>query len=478
MRLAALFLLLLHTGSAGEPKLPAEVERILKNALAAPPQFTANAILRLWETGKIPKTAERELLEVAFARAGRAQDPVPMIAVPGTTLDTRSGYRSAAMRQGLDAVTLQSRAILAMLTVDREAARQLYARMTPPVFEKSSCESPLVAGADSYYELLTRLAVEAYKGGDGEKNSRLDFGRTVISRVTSHVEVAPLARMLAAVDWTAPQFTILAGRFASKLLEIEGDDRSFSYSAERIEQAVGEVVVRARQYGENANRIAEAYRAYLAANLHAVRCADTASAGARLATGGTLELFGARTRGELSALTEEETRPTKVGAEPKVERYWQTDAARALFEQCRQLRTGPNGLPFSEAERSTREWRRQLGEFLNALAGWQPSTETSDRDYYHQRAIVYEALLELTPAGELRNRVLDEFVAFLKSSNLQDTDPVEWFWHARSTLNRVRTAQPEEAIRLVSAFATSGNTLLVLDAMLEQIAPDYSLFKQ
>src|SRR6185369_4249987 len=107
---------------------------------------------------------------------------------------------------------------------------------------------------------------------------------------------------------------------------------------------------------------------------------------------------------------------------------------------------------------------------------WRSSAEKSEDDYYHQRAIVYEALLELTPQGDMRNRVFDEYVAFLRGSNLQTQNPVEWYWHARSTINRLRPTQPTEAARLLTAFAASGNLILTLEALLDRIAPDNSMF--
>src|SRR3974377_1322361 len=135
------------------------------------------------------------------------------------------------------------------------------------------------------------------------------------------------------------------------------------------------------------------------------------------------------------------------------------------------LRESPSGQTLSDATRRSREWARQLTDFLNTLADWRPGEEASDADFYHEKATVYEALLELAPTGDVGDRVAGSFVEFLKSSNLQQQNPVEWFWHARETVNRVRADHPERAAKILSEYRASGNIVLMLEAMLDQGRP-------
>jgi hypothetical protein len=81
-------------------------------------------------------------------------------------------------------------------------------------------------------------------------------------------------------------------------------------------------------------------------------------------------------------------------------------------------------------------------------------------------------LLELVPAGDLSDKVIADFVRFLKTSNVQQDNTVEWFWHARSTVNRVRANHPEQAAKILAAYRASGNVVLLLEAMLDQVVPE------
>src|SRR5579884_912542 len=103
--------------------------------------------------------------------------------------------------------------------------------------------------------------------------------------------------------------------------------------------------------------------------------------------------------------------------------------------------------------------------------------ESFKADYFHEKAIVFEALLELTPPGELRDRVLENYIGFLQGSNLAQQSPVEWFWHVRATVDRLATNRAAAA-QLQSALARSGNVILALEAILDEKFPRYSMFPQ
>ncbi len=458
------------------PKLPPEIQQVMELATAAPPEFTADALLRLVESGNIPKEARKDLISTAFSAASRAQHPVRLVAGPGAALDTRSGFQAGALRLGLDALSLQSRAVDNMLAVDKAAARQLFERLTRPALGVTPCKNPLIPDISTYYDLLVRMALEAYTAQDGEKNSRLAFGQTSIDAIRSTVEIAPAIQFIVAVPWTASQFEIVTGSLIGRMQSLGPDDRSFSWSSGKIELAMASLVARAKQYNAHPERLAEAYRSYLVNSLHAPRCADNIALRARTVSGEALELFGETVRGELAPIAADEMKPGKAEAEPGIENYWQTPESKEIFAQCLALRTGADGRNLTEADRRSREWRRQLNDFLNTLAKWQPASENSEADYYHQRAVVYEALLELAPAGEVRSRILDDYVSFLNSSNVQQQNPVEWYWHIKSTIDRIRGTQPAEAQRVIAALSASGNTVLVLTANLERVAPNHSMF--
>src|SRR5580692_11093315 len=111
MRLAALLLIPALFGA--EPaKLPEPLRSISELAAAAPPEFTADALLRIVESGQLADpNARHELIEHAFQLAGSAKFSVRMVGVTGTTTDTASGSLNQAYGLKLDVLSLQSRAV-------------------------------------------------------------------------------------------------------------------------------------------------------------------------------------------------------------------------------------------------------------------------------------------------------------------------------------------------------------------------------
>src|ERR1700742_935772 len=107
MRFAALLLIPALFGA--EPaKLPEPLRSISDLAAAAPPEFTADALLRIVESGKLAdQKARRELIDHAFQFAVSAKFPVRMVGVTGTTTDTASGSLNQAYDLKLDALSLQ-----------------------------------------------------------------------------------------------------------------------------------------------------------------------------------------------------------------------------------------------------------------------------------------------------------------------------------------------------------------------------------
>ena len=103
------------------------------------------------------------------------------------------------------------------------------------------------------------------------------------------------------------------------------------------------------------------------------------------------------------------------------------------------------------------------------MADWTAAQEKSEADYYHEKCIVYEALVELIPPGAQRDKMVQAYVDFVGNSSLQQQSPVEWFMHAHSMLERVRNTANGEPAKLLEAFERSGNPVLALYAAEEKI---------
>ena len=427
MRFASVFLLC--TLLWAEPrKLLQPYQSILDLAQSTPPEFAADALLRVVESGKIAdRDAKRDLVEQAFRLAGAAKFPLRMRGIPGSMVDTRSGYMSKAYDLKLDALSLQSRAVRDMLPIDKTKARELFFAIPKPVLQPLTCDDPLFYQVDDYYQALGLVVDGAFTDKERAKEEHVNFLLDYLSQAMSPLQLAPLARVIKSAGITPAQREILWNRLGGMLENLQADDRSFSASVADLSLMVP----------------AELRPTFEKFQQRSTGCKDDAQ---------TSALFGA----------------TPASTTPKVDRYWQSVATHMLLEGGKKLRFGPEGSVLTDADRATREWQQQLTDYLNQLADWGPSQEKSEADYYHQKCVIYEALIELIPASPERDKTLQSYLSFVANSNLQQDSPVEWFMHVHSMLERVRATRSGEPVKMLNAFQNSGNPVLALYATLEK----------
>ena len=153
------------TNPSAETKLPREIQDLIDQSAAAPPELAADILLRLVEAGKIPdKKIKTDLLEQAFVLAGSARFPIRMIGatVEGGNMDSDVGVRWRALENGLDTLSLRCRVIRIMLNVDRKRALELFRSMPPVMIPARSCSDAMVERVDLFYETLALLVNQAF----------------------------------------------------------------------------------------------------------------------------------------------------------------------------------------------------------------------------------------------------------------------------------------------------------------------------
>ena len=411
-------LVLLFAGflQAETPKLPEPYRSLVELAQAAPPEFAADAMLRVAESGQIKDPdAIRDLVEQAFRMAAGATFRVRMRGVPGTTTDTRSGLLSQAYDLKLDALSLQSRAVRDMLAIDKAKARDLFRDIPPPRLAPLTCDDAMVYDVADFYQTIGLIANTAFSEKERAKEEHINFVLDFVGQVVSPAQLAPLARVVKSVNATSAQAERLWTRFNGMLEDLLADERSYSAALSAVSS----------ESGPKMQASLEKYKR------QGLSCQDDAG-----------------------------------GATPKLERFWRTPKAKTLLEDGLKLRLAPDGHLFTEADRSTPEWQARLTDYLGDLEDWTPGQELSDTVYYHQKCLVFEALAELIPAGPQREKVLLDFLNFIGNSNLQRQSPVEWFIQANSVLERIRHSN-DAFSKLSEAYQHSGNSMLALEIALE-----------
>jgi len=414
-------------------KLPEPYQSLAELARGAPPEFTADALLRIIELGRLPdRDARRDLIEEAFRIAAAAKFPARMQGLPGTTTDTASGSLSRAYDLKLDVLSLESRAVRDMVQVDPAAARRLLSDISRPTLVQPTCDDALVYDLSDFYQALSVVVNSAFTPKERAKDSHLNFLYDYLGQATSPLEVAPLAYVIEGTSVTAPQRQGLWARLGGLLESIQTDDRSFSASLSSL----------------NALNVPELQP--------------------------SLEKYRQKSHGCESDAGSAPPNATKNGAPaskkagtPKLDSYWQSANSQQLLAPGKKLRFDKNNTPLSDADRATPEWQQQAADYLNQLTEWAADQENSEADYYHEKCTVLASLIELVPPGSENDKVLADYVDFVSNSSLYQQSPAEWFLEPWSLLGRSQTNAARRA-KILAAYQRSGNPVLSLEVALEK----------
>lgn len=425
MRLA--LVLLIPSLVAAEPiKLPEPFRSIADLAAAAPPEFTADGLLRMVESGKLAdKNVRLQLIEQAFQLAASAKFPVRMQGLPGTTTDTASGSLGRAYDLKLDALSLQSRAVEDTLPLDPSKARELFGEIVKPTLAPLTCDDALVYEPSEYYRALSAVVNGGFTPKEKAKDEPFNLMQDAVGLATSPSQLAPLAKAIESAGVGAAQRQMLWVRFGGLLESMQPDQRSFGAALVQITN---------------------------------LRASEIQAA---------MDKFQGKSRGCETDAANASTDAAKKSATPKLDRYWQSTAAQKFLEAGKKLRFAPNTQTLSDADRATPEWQQQLADYLNLIADWTPDQEPSDAVYYHEKCLVYTSLLDLVPPGAQSEKILADYVDFISNSGMYQQSPGEWFVEPHTLLDRSQSDGARQS-KISDAYQHSGNPVLVLTVALEK----------
>ncbi len=456
----------------------AEIEVLITDARTAPAEFAADALMRIAELGK-STARKRELLEEAFYKAADAQNPFKLRYVGGE-VDTRAGYLADAFGLNLDALSLKSKGIKAMSAVDKQKARQLLGEISPEFkLPPLGCRDSLVYDTSTFYVTLKEVAREAFSDQEMHDGLHVQLVLPYVNAMTHHSQVGPVADNITALKTSPSQLAMLVHAFSGALKDIPQDDRSFSYSmthystTERLQMLAAECAKR----NVSRRELSEAIRAYLVSNLSAGRCADTVADKWRSFNDPNhLSYINKNFAFEIPISTDE-IKPARVEGRSEPHPYWTTSEAAELLKRAKRLKYGaPDSSltgaemtavrkPLTDAEKTDQDWRLNVSKLLDGLNLWNADKEGSEADLFHQKRVLYTALLKQVPASPERDDIINAYVEFLKRDNMQREKRVEWFLYVNQL---TRLLKGDERSKVLEKLSNSGNIVLRLHAALEQ----------
>jgi len=416
-------LLSLVWAAGDEPKskisLPPETQRIVDLARSTAPEIFADAVVRLIQAGRVPQPGSQiELLGQAFAAAGHAKEPVRLIALPATPPDTRELYRARAGDLGLDALSLESRVLRELATLNPVHARELFDTIPRPALDPRPCEDPLIADAATYYEAAAVIAQSSFSREERHAEAHIQFLSAILSGARSPGELAPFARSLDSISLEPAEWEVIAAAFAARLNSIGADYRAFALSFESLQSEI-----RAMEHISHSPDLDQAFRKFAVAQLTAPRCTP-----------------------DLSISPEMQLEPKETAPTARLGDFKTSDPY---------LSGTPIGDLLLHLTRDS-----AFDGFLHQYDSWTPTGDNLDA--LHQRATALGAMMQFLQPGDDRDRVTQLAAEMLAASSAQQTNPAEWMWQTRHLIELAAGDAP----KLLAAFRASGDPALGVYASL------------
>jgi hypothetical protein len=465
------------------------VLEMIDQARSTPPEFAADALLRIAEGDTAATPADkRELIEEAFRLAAGAQEPLLRRGIKPGTADTLVSFQSRAYGQELDALSLQSRAVIDMLRADKPKARELFSQMAPPQPPKAQCADQMVYDVGSYYQAMSEVAANSFTAKERLQEENVKFLAGFAGRISSEVEVGPMARTLASAAVSPDQMQLLLTTFSAALKSISGDDRSFSATVDHQGSSLNDLgALAAAAKGQKISSLAyaDAIRGYLARHLGGKRCWDTG--GFRVVTG----LGGVAPQVQqpdavaffnnsllpnlypadsvLPKLEGDEIRASSVEDPIDQPTAWQGQDTQDLVDHYNGLLFNPNSVAWTADEKNSSVWQNKLREYLGGLAAWKPGEGSSASEYFYRKCYLFSSLINVVPNGPTRELVLHNFLDFLQQNTYQQTKRMEWFLPVNTLLIRVMIDPSLKA--LADELRNSGDAVISMYARLDTMFP-------
>jgi hypothetical protein len=463
-----------------------ELELYVNQVRTAPPEIAADLLLRISGSERLSDKVSRiELIEEAFHLASRAKQPFKRKALSGNVVDTQTGYLSKAFGLGLDGLSLQCRAIKMMLALDKQKARTLFLELPRLTLQPLKCEDALIYDVSIFYDTLKDIVQVAFSHKEKQRDEHIWLMGTFLSAMESPSQVEPAAKALAALKISRSQLEALVHTFSIALEKIADDSRSFSYtlSSDSLFRSIEALALMCKGRDISRDELLSSFRGYLVKHLNSVACADSAAArGIKSQAFNYIEYFNTTLRfvnlpsqKEISAISEEDIKPTKIENAAKAYSYWRSKKASSLLMKAKNLRFSSGSTVFSDAEKQGTEWQLRLTDYLADVASWDPQDEKSEADYFHQKCILLRSLIELTPPGYVRDKVVINYIAFLSKSDLQRTNIIEWFLHADYLIKRANSSEGEERASILESMSKSQDAVFYLYAEIYRVEAEHSV---
>lgn len=469
-----LLLLFLQTPAKlprGAPKHSPQAVALVEQARTLPPEFGADTLLRLAGSRLVTeKKWRQELIDEAFWFGRRAPLPYQQWADRQDSLPTRQ-----VRANRLETLTLQTRAIEAMLTLDSRRALQMFEEMKPLTLPNPDCSEIITPDVSAYYQTAAAIFDHAFTPRQRHDEDDIAFLKRLIVSVESPVQVQPALQFVLALKLTPEKRAVLLTALDGMLDRVSGSDRAFAAVERTLVPNAGPEIAEAPAF-------IAALRNYILRHVRGRRCSDNLVPVGSVSKSVTqfndlvLKLDPAGER--FKRIPESEAMPLAEAGSYKPHLLWKSTRAKAVLAALQWLHHG-NREPVDEhlwtlQERSSDEWLQHFQDTLKLLDGWKEDDEDSPDEYLCMATDALSDLAALAPPGPMRERAMSAYLEVLEQRYAVVENRNLWFTQFRQMLYRARFSKdPEDKAWILNSMTRSANPVIALYAKLEilEIAP-------
>jgi hypothetical protein len=468
--LALLFMLVqaLSNRAADQPKRPLEVMAVVDQASALPPEFRADTLLRLADSPLITETTwKQELIEQAFWSGAHAPLPYSQRA----DLRSDSVAENAVRQNRLEALTLQTRAVQAMLALDPPKALHLYEEIQAPKSPKLECSTVFTPVLLDYYQSAVFVFESAFTPKQRKEGDDFRFLQRVIASVESPSHVPPALEMIFAVKVPPTQRQELLSLFATKLQGISRSDREYGATETALVSAVTPL------QPSEADVLLPALRSFIVRHVSGRRCTDNILASGKMAT--SAEGFNALVPkfdpagDRYKPISAEEAKPLADDGSYRQNLTGQSAQSQAIQDALRWLTHGNRErdgkvLRWTLEERSTEDWLAHYDDAAKLVYDLKEKDENSLEAYFCTKSDALNSLAVLVPPGQAREKAMDAFRESLEQNYPSIQNRNLWFTMFRHMLYTARFSDDQkDKAWILDELARSSNPVIALYAKLE-----------
>jgi hypothetical protein len=450
----------------------ADVESLVFDAQSQQPEIAADVLIRIVESNKVITNKRKiELLEEAFRQALNVKHSI-RLGYSGQ-MDTPSGMLSEALDLELDKLSLQSRIITAMLSLDKKKAREMFNDIPTKLdFASKGCKEGFIyAVADKPYETLNVILANTFTEKEKKQNAHILYALPYIENMTSPSQVVPLIKTILSLKPNQSQLSILGDSFSRALKNVSGDDYSFrnSMSGNYATLQINNFRKEFQKKQLPDQELTNSFRTYLLKQLNGNRCSDglklnnDVKAESKYLLPSYIEFANANLFIN-NPIKAEQIEPFKVeNAEESVD-YYPNISEESRSRKYSKLRFGDGESEISETQKDNDQWKTSFAELLNDAVAWSPNDSLSDIDYFHQKCTFFLAILEIVPKNhsDLRIQVLKDYGFFLSNSKEQRENCAEWLMQVQRLLHIIEVSNQDEKLRLAEVVKDTKNTAMIL----------------